>query len=252
MAMLMRGILLLPRSEVDVRILNRGLIRETSFPLHFLPHSTSKQVSKISPFTMDSAHQLSYVDAISKCRRRYPDLLHLDNFLKSYRSQQGQAAVLEFKKGKVKRTNFSDADDLRGYFQRSPTDPCRHRLYLLEDLSRPYVEVFGSHFRINLHLFASQERANWISRDNPSLGLTYRLPSAEIQDSIFTLRYYELGSFLGEGDLHLGVMTSDSNIFRIIDRDRFAGDRVFSIKRNASFWSRANDEGWDGKFLAFY
>jgi hypothetical protein len=215
------------------------------------------------------ADQWHYVDTLSKCCSRYPDLVQLREFLKKGGEKEKEkeneeekkekncgpavprAAVLEFKDGKVtkvERKNFNNVEELHGYFD-GPKDPdCKGRLFMLEDLSEPYVEAFGSHFWIDPFLFADQERANWISGDNPSLGLTYRLPSAQIQNSIFTLRYYEMGRFEGEEDLP-NNMKCHSNLDRIIDKEKFAGDRVFSVKRNASFWSRTDEDGgWNGTF----
>lgn len=199
-----------------------------------------------------------YVDTLSKCCSRYPDLLQLRDFLEKEGEKEKEkekncgpavprAAVLEFRGGKVERKSFNNAEELQGYFQVSKDPGCKGRLFMLEDLSKPYVEAFGSHFWIDPFLFASQERSNWVSWDNPSLGMTYRLPSAQMQSSIFTLRYYEMGRFEGKGNLPYDTRCH-SNLDRIIDKEKFAEDRVFSVKRNASFWSRTDKDGWNGQF----
>src|SRR5436190_2559993 len=103
----------------------------------------------------------SYIDTIAKCSRRYPDFLHLNKFLRNCGPHSGRATVLEFHLGKsVERRNFADPDDLSNYLQDLSDCSCKHRLFMLEDLSSLYVEVFGSHFWIDPFLFASQERAN--------------------------------------------------------------------------------------------
>jgi len=193
----------------------------------------------------------SYIATIRKFSARYPDLRYLHDFLERKTTHKGRAVLLEFYKDdgqmwKVDRTDFKDDGELKNNLQNPGKKDCNHRLYLLEDLSSLYVEAFGSHFWMDPFLYASQERSNWVSSREQSLGMTYRLPSAQKRDSIFSLRYYEMIS-TDDTTLPDGMKTI-SNIDRIIDKEKFAEDGVLSIKRNASFWSRKVDKtGWNGK-----
>lgn len=202
---------------------------------------------------METGQQNPYIAAIAQHCSKYPDLKYLHKFLQKKVTQEGRASLLEFCKEndgrwKVVQKGFSDAGELANNLRSPEIDRCNHRLYLLEDLSESYVGTFGSHFWMDPFLFASQERSNWISGKEPSLGMTYRLPSAEKEDSIFTLRYYEM-IINDSTDLPDGMRTI-SNIDRIIDKEKFAEDGVLSIKRNASLWSRKVDnDGWDALLL---
>ena len=206
---------------------------------------------------------MSYISRIHSSCSRYPDLIKLSRYLKHLATLgelSGRAAVLEFGAGeqqKVGEYRFQDINHLNGYLRGTAESPCKHRLYILEDLSLPYIEAFGAHFQMDPYLFATQENATHWTATKFDYTVSRRLPSVQRSDPFYTLRYYEVVERT-EGS-QAGTFRTVSNVYRKIESGDpgihdFKGDfksRHFVVRKNASFWFRlrkggGKDEGWDG------
>lgn len=211
---------------------------------------------------MGSRAQTTYINAIDTSCPKYPDLYKLRNYLQGRDIRPGRAVVLEIGSGKshkIERVDFSNARELEAYFARTASSSCKHRLYLLEDLARPFVEAFGAHFWMDPFLFASQENSDhWVASSH-DYALPRRLSSSGRSDPMYTLRYYEVVR-VPKGEVRMDGLKTESNVKRRVE----AGDRYFEskpgaksdvyvVRRNASFWSRSREDGgWDGQYRNFH
>lgn len=203
---------------------------------------------------MGSKTQTPYINAIKDFRSRYPDLYKLSEFLERRHPYQSQAAVLQFGSDSINRVErFDHGDDLKAYFSHTARSACKRRLYLLEDLSRDFIEAFGAHFWMDPFLFAAHENSTHWTGSSHHYTLARRLSPSEDCDPLFTLRYYEVVRAQKSG-VRLENLKTVSNVDRKIEpgdyfeKKKDSRPSVYVIRRNASFWSRArDDEGWDGE-----
>ncbi|KAI9804474.1 MAG: hypothetical protein M1825_001373 [Sarcosagium campestre] len=223
-------------------------------------------------FPPDAEEKVSpYLKLISTSLDRYPNLIFLHQTLNFSRFRNdGRAAVLEFYDHAVERREFTSPVDLRNYIEQTAaattaptarssgdsaaqahTASCIRRLYLLEGLPVQYVELFGSHFRIDPYVFARQSRtANWESGNY--IGNTPKLPSLRPALGSFALRYSELRLFdHGIKNYELRCANQDRKISVTRLKDRF--DDVGVVRRMASFWSKKLDGaaagGWNALLM---
>lgn len=149
-----------------------GKTCQTAQQLHGT-YKSSLSATRSLLFKMTSNNGGSYLDAIKSSCSRYPDLTKLHRFLSRPSRFRGRAAVLEFGGSRVQRINFSNPETLSHYLSDSggTRTTCKHRLYLLEDLTCPYVEAFGSHFWPDPILFASHENSNHWSGTKMDYGM---------------------------------------------------------------------------------
>ena len=155
----------------------------------------------------------------------------------------------------MKRFDFQDAESLKTYFSGTTGKTCKHRLYLLEDLSRSFVEAFGAHFWMDPFLFAAHENSTHWTATRLDYALPRRLPSLQKLDPSFTLRYYEVVKSLGD-DIKYKDWKTVSNVERKIELGhsshsyegyQYPDPMTYVVRRNASFWSREREDGgWDG------
>ena len=204
---------------------------------------------------MGSKTQTTYINAIKDFRSRYPDLYKLSYYLERPHRHPSRAAVLEFGSIRsIRVEEFNDVDHLKTYFSYTARSACNCRLYLLEDLSSPFIEAFGAHFWIDPLLFAAHENSTHWTASNHTYTLPRRLSPSKSCDPLFTLRYYEVVR-ARKSKVLTTIFQTKSNVDRKIEpgdyffepkEDPITG--VFVIRRNASFWSRARkDGGWDGQ-----
>ena len=164
--------------------------------------------------------------------------------------------MLEFGAGSVGRFDFGNAESLKRYFSGTAGNACKHRLYLLEDLSRPFVEVIGAHFWMDPFLFAAHENSTHWTGTKLDYALPRRLPSLQNLDPSFTLRYYEVVKSLGNNsekvdwktvsNVHRKIELGDLN--HSLEKHQNPDSMNYVVRRNASFWSRERkDGGWDGQ-----
>lgn len=220
---------------------------------------------------MATRYQSSYIETIYSSLHRYPDLCKFARFLQHASPDFGRATVLEFgiSGGSVqRRCDFTDAGSLETYLAQSAAaagarnSNLKNRLYIVEDLSQPFVETLGQHFWMDPILFAAQEDStHWIGTAE-SYAIPRRLPSLSKRQDMksFRLRYYEVIKSEDDSIGHRGsVVHTISNVRRKIE----AGDsidqaeegglpsrkpRTYLVRKNVSFWWRDNKGGgWDGQ-----
>ena len=204
---------------------------------------------------MGSKTQTTYINAINDFRSRYPDLYKLSYYLERPHPYPSRAAVLQFgPSGSIRVEEFNDVDHLKTYFSHTTRSACKYRLYLLEDLSGPFIEAFGAHFWMDPFLFAAHENSTHWTASERTYTLSRRLSASKSCDPLFTLRYYEVVR-ARKSEVVTTVFQTKSNVHRKIEPGDYffetkedSGSGVFVIRRNASFWSRARkDGGWDGQ-----
>jgi hypothetical protein len=160
------------------------------------------------------------------------------------------------------RVDFASSQYLSTYLKISRS-PSSRRLFLLEGLTRNYVQVLGSTFNMDPSFFARQKRpGSWwnLAQFNQRNG---SLPSWSHPRN-FLLRYPEMRYFpLKDGRTQLdSFFVKDVDGHRKIDISRrtreidkrkdlkggqFNGVGV--VNHAASYWSRKyEDGGWDGQF----
>ena len=223
---------------------------------------------------MGPRSQTTYIQAIEDSCSRYPDLYKLRKFLKDQKPDRrlSRAAVLEFGSGRssmIRLIEFKDVNDLKIYLCNTAESACKHLLYLLEDLSEPFIEAFGAHFWMDPFLFAAHENSTHWTSSRHYYTLPRRLSALVNSESLFTLRYYEVVKNSEIVNRSVGLKTMSkvygkktlSHVHRKIEAgDHFFEKKdgseqdVFVIRRNASFWSRkrrsggaGKDPGWDGQ-----
>ncbi len=212
---------------------------------------------------MGSRTQTPYVDAIKNKNfcSRYPDLYKFSSDLLRGRDvYSSRAAVLQFgssRSSRVERVDFGNVNDLKTYFFHAARSACKHRLYLLEDLSRDFIDAFGAHFWMDPILLAAHENSTHWTGSAHRYALPRRLSRSEKCDPLFTLRYYELVRVKNDyvEPVKLVKLKTASNVNRKIEPGDYSFEKVkdsdssvYVIRRNASLWSRARkDGGWDGQ-----
>ena len=161
---------------------------------------------------------------------------------------------MEFGSGRSSRfEEFENVDHLKAYFSHTARSgsACTQRLYLLEDLSRPFIEAFGAHFWMDPFLFAAHENSTHWTRSSHNYTLPRRLSPSEGCDTLFILRYYGVV----KGPKSRVSKKTRSNVERKIEPGDYpfekknnSGRGVFVIRKNASFWScPRGGGGWDGQ-----
>jgi hypothetical protein len=215
---------------------------------------------------------MDYWSAIWEYRFRYPQVRYLHSISRNHWNKSTpRVAVLEFALDKVVSPPISSASALRDYLKSSSSlqsSDCQHRLYLVEDLDREIVDVLGSHFWIDPYLLACQcSTSFWanqsaygrpvdaLSRQRERLQSwnNSRMASSPSSTDMaphtplsFTLRYLETLEL--RSDPLVWSMNSHDNFGRELRWDKLdRKDLVFYVRRNASFWTRKTDHGWDSE-----
>jgi hypothetical protein len=197
----------------------------------------------------------SYLGRVKCYQNRYPALKQLIDFAKTPTCYETRLTVLEFRPTTVSEREISNVQELEGYWagQADKENECKGRLYLLEDLSVPYIEALGGHFNIDPSFFARHLYLPFWSKDEADQMLQ-RLPprlisTNHLNPASYSLRYYELRSVLTPiGRKNCRRMTC-SNVKRRVLRLEAEHESKFElILRNASFWiPRPGSTCWNGK-----
>ena len=172
--------------------------------------------------------------------------------------------MLEFHKDGATHITFSPCSSktdieglaLKEYLSAQPANPTR-RLYMLEDLSEPYIELFGSYLGVDAQVFAAQiQDGHW--GEDEQMGHPPQLLAANDHEKSFTLRYYETRVLDSPPlDPVPSMVRTAANVSRnvIFQHEVTKGDKnhvwcdgpVATILRNGSFWCRMEgDGGWNG------
>lgn len=210
-----------------------------------------------------------YLSIVGELSHRYPTLSYLRSFIEKKREHGSHqfpigCSVLEFHENDVRYITFSSCSSktdtqgqaLEKYLSFKSNTPTR-RLYMLEDLSEPYIELFGSYLGVDAQVFAAQiQDGHWGEDDR--IGYPPQLLSANNHEKSFTLRYYETRVFDNPPlDPVPSMVRTVANVSRNVtfQHEVTRGDEnhvwcdgpVATILRNASFWCRTEEDGgWNG------
>lgn len=151
-------------------------------------------------------------------------------------------SVLEFSDSGVHEEPIKNSQDLETSWsdQSSSETGCKGRLYVLEDLSTPYIEAFGGHFNINPSFFAAHLYLPFFSRSEGTM-LQERRPSRLsstlcVNPGEFSLRYYELRRLTGPAKWDNSQSFTAANIRRQVLSIRPEAECNYAIiTRNSSF-----------------
>jgi hypothetical protein len=221
------------------------------------------------------AQNTPYLDSLNSMASKHPCLKQFlddwsefsaDNLLReshhhTERLAVGRAGVIEFvERHQPQYKSLDGIEDLRKYLHdaRTPAQtpsPCKHRLYLLEDLSPLHVEALGASLDIDPVVFANQLNEYHYNGINTVPQKT--LPSLLDPTKSFTLKYYELRTSsrsqaglrtFAYASRHIKGWTKVPN-----QKARNNLGEVAFIRRNASFWCREvpQNRGWDGQWKPF-
>lgn len=214
------------------------------------------------PFPQEPGEYVKQVDnLVAKAAR--PDLRFLAKELKRSRSvkdtKKGRVAVLKFSNDSAAPEKVDDTKELQMDLEKRKEDGvCR--LYILEDISHEYVEIFCSQLPLDPSFFARHLRVTrWESSSHASNAPP--LPSSTIDGvQSFLLRYPDLVVFPPDFKSYpkdeikdRRCYFCDCHLYREITFTRlpvrnFPPDRVGVIRRKLSFWSLKRDnEAWVGK-----
>lgn len=163
-----------------------------------------------------------------------------------------RVAVLEFRSEEVTRIDIDNVESLNDYWNAASSSECSHRL-LVEDLSVPWVNAFGSHFNLDPSLFVSYAYTPNRSKIDDRK-MVRGLPSAQHESAAFTLKYYEARRFNHEApDPTRELVETKSNIPRELaiwtSHFKTMQPRAGLVRRNCSFWLKKDCEAssWNGK-----
>jgi hypothetical protein len=204
-----------------------------------------------------------YLDLIKRLSQNgRPDLKYLYSELRrqfgGLHAERSRAVVLEYFDHSLAPQNvpFPTSNDLERYLKRTTMPSCS-RLYILEDISVNYVDIFGTYFSIEPSFWARHLRT--VDREtSKTAGPVCTLPSVRSGDSSISFIYPEY-SIIDDADEKFSeepkIRTADSlfadcNLYRrimLIPPGEFY-DGIALVNRRATFWSRMNSGGtWDGK-----
>lgn len=151
----------------------------------------------------------------------------------------------------IRKTEFTHATQLKTALEIPSKDPStKLKLYVVEDLSREVIELFGSKFEIDPAFFREHIMDHaWYNirdfwRDPPSLNVVARGQNW-FQIRFVRARYFETGNIFRQAFRE----TEDWNVVRRPDEDENnlafwdkADARVGMTRSRASFWMRRSRE----------
>ncbi|KAF2113592.1 hypothetical protein BDV96DRAFT_114662 [Lophiotrema nucula] len=201
----------------------------------------------------------SYVNSIRNYCGRHPSLKLLQA-LPHVPDHPTRVKVLEFGTGGIRDADIGKLHELDAYWStiRSSSTPqaCKGRLYLIEDISLPYISSFGNHFNIDPRFFDEYVRFDPDRTQNFLEGYhtMRRLASLRETVKLATFVYHEIRVFHGSTPRRedYEILTSD-NVKRLVTTvDHHGGPYTGLVRRNLGVWWRervAEDDAWDAIIL---
>lgn len=199
-----------------------------------------------------------YIGRISlQAQNSRPDLRLLRDELQrqgtAETSSPGRVVVLEISKDGTEHQRLDGLTKLEDYWKPKSATPMS-RMYILEDITAPYVEAFGSHFDLDPSFFAQHLRNSSYESSRDATD-TSPLPSASRSTMSYCIWYPEMVVF-PSGDLEVDDMETSyfclSNLYRQISFLRGSvrgGSKVGTIMRKMSVFVRnLENEVWEGNF----
>jgi hypothetical protein len=190
-----------------------------------------------------------YIGYVESLRYRYPNLRRFCDIqgAKNVKNKEetSRVAVIEIRENGISQKKFDSPDDLDRYMQDPPSgsEPCQHRVYVLEGSAPAYVQVLGRRLRMDPFVFSEQLMRGGTRKEQAAT-----LPSQHGLERSFSMQYVESRAF---PDGHLNTLGAcclyrDRKIWVTKINSKF--DEVAKVHRIASFWSRKEANGaFNGK-----
>ncbi|KIW31912.1 uncharacterized protein PV07_03499 [Cladophialophora immunda] len=185
-----------------------------------------------------------YIGYVESLRHRYPNLRRFCDIegasnVKN-KEETSRVVVIEIRENGISQKGFDSADDLERYMQGPPSgsEPCKHRVYVLEGTAPAYLQVLGRRLRMDPFVFAEQLMRGGTRKEQAAT-----LPSQHGLERCFSMQYVEARVF-PDGRLNtLGAccLYRDRKIWATKINSKF--DEVAKVHRIASFWSRKEANG---------
>ncbi|KAL5411397.1 hypothetical protein PMIN06_001556 [Paraphaeosphaeria minitans] len=209
----------------------------------------------MSPLTGWKGADTSYLQNIQRSYPQHPSLKLLKT-LPILPEHASRIKILEFREGTITELEIHKLPQLDAYWatERSPT--CRGRLYLVEDISIPWMSSLGNHFDIDPRFFAEYLKLDLDRTQNFLEGYhtMRRLPSLRSTVTFTTFVYHEIRTFDGHAPRRedYEILTRD-NVARLVTTvDHHCERATGMIRRNMSVWWRPSSDPaspWDGIVL---
>lgn len=212
----------------------------------------------MSPLSDWKEADTPYLQYIQNTHHRHPTLKLLRT-LPLRPSHPTRVKILEFTQNStINELEFHKLPQLEAYLS-SPPPPCKGRLYLIEDISLPWLSSLGSHFTIDPHFFAEYLKLDLDRTQHLLEGYhtMRRLASQRRASTFATFVYHEIRTFDGRAPRReeYEILTRD-NVGRLVTTvDHHCGRATGLIRRNMGCWWRegggldGDGDGWDAIIL---
>lgn len=198
----------------------------------------------------------SYLQNIRHACRQHPSLKLL-KALPATPEHPSRIKILEFASDtKINDVEIDKLPQLKSYWSNAPSSStCQGRLYIVENISLPWISALGSHFDIDPRFFAEYLKLDLDRTQNMLAGYhTMRhLPSLRPTATFSTFVYHEIRTFEGCAPRReeYQILTRD-NIARLVTTvDHHSGRSTGLIRRALGLWWKPSgpNESWDAIIL---
>jgi hypothetical protein len=189
------------------------------------------------------ALETKYWSLIKSQEQSYPGFVKRLENQTEWRQKSGRIAIFcDSEKRTIKR--FGTSDGLRKFLDGNENKPGEPRIFLLEDLSKSFVEILGSRLRIPPSFFAD----HWEDQDGNFTRWTLRHQDPHRR---YMLRWRRLHEKSVEGDGPLDPYVIPGEVARIVSSKGLFGDTVgpMTSREKLSYWCSSCSSF--GKFICF-
>lgn len=198
----------------------------------------------------------SYLQNIQNACHQHPSLKLLKS-LPIATEHLSRVKVLEFSENStVNNVDIYKLPQLDAYWSSTSSSGCKGRLYLVEDISLPWISALGIHFNLDPRFFAEYLKLD-LDRTQHLLSGYHtmrRLPSLRPTTNFATFVYHEIRTFDGNAPRRedYEILTHD-NVARLVTTvDHHCGRATGLIRRNMGVWwhsPSAEGDAWDAIIL---
>jgi hypothetical protein len=199
----------------------------------------------------------SYVHNLSK---RWRHLQHLDDFMDKHETQSGSISdthvtIIDICDGCRQRdSGFTSVVNLSAFLNNTPPKQCS-RLFLVENISRDFIEYLGSHFDIDPAMFSSHIYGfDWFGRCSSATTVP-SLPSGLRTQEFAHFRYLEarpVRAGINDPVNVDGLPCFNCNILRKFSVMTLSSTRypIGFARRHVTVWMKNHGESyWTGNYV---
>ena len=200
----------------------------------------------------------SYVHNLAK---RWRHLQHLDDFMASHETQSGSISdthvtIIDICHGCQRDSGFTSVVNLSAFLDNTPPKECS-RLFLVENISRDFIEYLGTHFDIDPAMFSSHIYGfDWFGRCSSATTVP-SLPSGLRTQEFAHFRYLEARPVRAgiNGPVNVdGLPCFNCNILRKFSVMTLSSTRnpIGFARRHVTVWMKDHGESyWTGMSLGY-